>query len=300
MIEFLLGLLVVEGVLRLKERGTLHFDVEKYPFYRRMKNARGRDPYFVEREGRENTAIMRTYSEGIRSNIAAEKRPIILTLGCSFAEGAAMTDEETFSGYLERFLGNKYGVVNAGIGGYGPFQISRMLADLSRYNPKIAVVQLLDFKRVPIDFRKIARARKELQRSQRLKRISMIAWHVAKLFNRFAGVRSAYVVRNYTAEQLWNVNKRYLDEMKNVCKKIQLVLFVWPYNDPSILHNGFLHEKVKDYCAKNNILSFDARGIYTHYNDAELQLKNDAHPNKFANRLIAKAAWKCLERNGLI
>src|SRR3989338_1288802 len=105
----------------------LHFDVRAYPFYRRMRNAKGRDPYFIERIGWKNTPIIRTSSEGIRGRIDPGKQ-LIMVLGCSVAEGAAFHDGDTFPGQLQKMIdGKQYEVINAGVSGYGPFQINRLL-----------------------------------------------------------------------------------------------------------------------------------------------------------------------------
>jgi len=301
------GSIVVCAELLLRyhatRRSLMTFDVENFPYYRRPRNSKGKEAYFVEREGWQNTAVMQTYSEGIRSDIRREKRPLILTIGCSFAEGAFYPDNETFAGHLERFLGNKYAVINAGIGGYGPFQKAAMLSSLAKYKPKAAIVQLLDFKRIPLNEEKVIAGKKELLFYQRLKTWSHLLYYVSKLKpRRFAGVRSPFVVRDKTREQLWELNKAYLDDMRATCAQhhISLTMFVWPNINPTVLHNWFLMDKVKEYCAEHNINTFDARAMTGHYDPNELVLEHDAHPNALANRLMAKAAWKCLEENGMV
>ncbi|MBI2581549.1 hypothetical protein HYV87_00275 [Candidatus Woesearchaeota archaeon] len=141
------AILVVEFLLRIHtDKKIISYDLRYYPYYRRPRNRRGKDVYNVERLGKKQAPFMTTYSEGIRGDITKEKRKIILAAGCSFTEGAGLTDPETFPGQLQKLVDSKkYGVINAGMGGYGLFQIEKLVEDLLKYNPAIVVVQLLDF-----------------------------------------------------------------------------------------------------------------------------------------------------------
>ena len=89
------GVAAAELVLRYQASRVLSFDVEHFPYYRRPKNAQGKEAYFVEREGWDKPAVMHTYSEGIRGDIEREHkkgRKLILGIGCSFMEGAYYSD----------------------------------------------------------------------------------------------------------------------------------------------------------------------------------------------------------------
>ena len=302
-------ILLIEKILRLRHsaKKILAYDITNYPFFRKAKSSKGRDPYFIERIGKHNTPVISTYSEGIRGNITQENRQIVLNIGCSFTEGVAFKDEETYPGNLQTLLNHKYdkkyGVINAGIGGYGPFQMDYLLKKLVVYNPKVVIVQLVDFMRVPLNQSKIIAGRKYFLNLQKLKQKSLLLSFINKLRKpKFIGIRAPYMSRKLSKEGLWEKNLPYLDSMVKTCRenKAELVLFVWPSNDPKWLHNEFFHEKIKKYSKMNNINCFDARPIYSFYTPKELTVPNDAHPSSLANKLVSKATYECLVKNNII
>ena len=150
---------------------------------------------------------------------------------------------------------------------------------------------------------KVMAGKKELLFYQRLKNWSHLLYHISKIKpRRFAGVRSPFVVRDKSREELWELNKKYLDDMRATCLKhgISLVMFVWPNVNPTVLYNWFIMDKLKEYCVEYGIATFDARTMTSNYDPNELILEHDAHPNALANRLMAKAAWMCLKGNGMV
>ena len=200
-------------------------------------------------------------------------------------------------------LQDKYKVINAGIGGYGPFQIDKMLQDFIKYKPKIAIVQFIDFMRVPIDEKKMREGRRHFLFYQKLKKTSFLLYYLSKLKSqKFIGPRAPYMNRKLPKEKLWELNIKYLDSMQKVCKdnQVKLVFFVWPTTNPELLHNAYFHEKVKEYCKSNKIYYFDARNIYKHYREEELKIPYDAHPSALANKLVAKAAYEELRKEKLV
>ena len=303
----ILFIIFVELVLRIypNSQGIISYDLSKYPYYRRPKNKRGKDIYNVERLGQQQTPSMTTYNEGIRGDITKEKRKIILAAGCSFTEGAGLTDIDTFPGHLQKLVNSKqYGVINAGMGGYGIFQIEKMVESLLKYNPAIVIVQLLDFKRVPLNPQKLHRGKKNLLFGQKVKKISLLGWQLLKTVNyrKFASIRSPYMNRKASKELLWEANKKYLDALTEKCHQrgTRLILFVWPSNDPALLDHAYFQGKVQEYCRVKKIPSFNASPMFNHYRKEELQLRLDAHPSALANRLVAKAVWQCLRENKLL
>ncbi len=326
-IIFIISIIViVELLLRLhySAKQISPLDVTHFPFYTKPKNKKGRDPYFVERIGKEKTPLIRSYSEGIRGDIAKtaqERTKIILALGCSVTEGAAFNDAETYPGQLQKMLqenlqqknikdvknkkkvNQEYVVINAGMGGYGPFQIENMYQRLTKYKPKIALVQLLDFKRTPTNPQKVRAGKKHFIFYKNVKKVSMLAAYLLKLMpSKFIGIRSPYMARKLSKEKLWELNKKYLDRINESGRRqgIKLVFFVWPSNDPLRLDNAYFQQKMKEYCHQKKVYYFDARNLYKYYQEEELTLKNDGHPSFLANKLIAKAAYHCLIDNRLI
>ena len=108
--------------------------------------------------------------------------------------------------------------------------------------------------------------------------------------------------RKLDKKVLWEKNKKYLDSMRDLCRKSgsELVFFVWPASEAQKIHNSYFRESVAKYCQENKINSFDAAKAFSYYRDSELKLKNDAHPSALANKLVAKAAYQCLRGNKIV
>ena len=302
-ISALAGLFGIELLLRSWHHRSqvIAYDLHHYPYYRRPKNSRGKDIYYASRLGKKNTTAINIFSEGIRSDIAKENRKIILALGCSVTEGASLPEEKTYPGLLQKFVDEKeYAVVNAGMGGYGIFQIEAMLRDLIHYKPAAVIVQFIDFKRIPLNQEKIKKTRKILLFSQDLKKRSLLLWHLYKIVygRSMSRIRSPYMIRGLSPEALWEKNLPYLQSIHRLCssKNIPLTFFVWPSKEPQWMDNDFFQQKIKQFCRQQGINSFDGRETLHFYDEKELHLPNDAHPSELANRLVAKEAYYCLKK----
>jgi len=295
-----LVVLIIELILRLYEssKQIVPPDLTQYPFYRwHKKNTFGRDLVYTQTIGKALAPKVKTHSEGIRGDIETEKRNIILALGCSFTEGNAFINSETYPGQLQKLVdSNETAVINGGIAGYGIFQIENLLRTLTKYKPKIVIIQLPDLRRIPFNSQNLIEGKKEFIFYQRLKRISVLLWYLSKVKPR-TFLQNLNMPYRYTGalEEAWNLNKKYLDKITQTCKKNQIkpILFVWSMDQ-------YLLKKVREYAMKNHIITFDAGRIFPYYTEEELQIKHDGHPSALANKLIAKAAYHCLLKNKLI
>lgn len=296
----LLMLLSIELFLRLYEyaKQASPYDLSEYPLYKfYKKNTFGRHSYFTNYTiGVKNTPKVRSYSEGIRGNIKKRGKKMILCLGCSLTEGGALRESETYPGYLQKILDStKWDVINAGIGGYGIFQIARFLKQLIKYKPKIVILQLLDLKRVPLNSKKLNETKKYFIFREKLKKFSMLLFYLLKLKKpKISYITSGYYQHhlNYPSSVWQKLNQKYLDEIKDTCKKnkIKLLVFHW-------LDNEF----VKEYCTKNKIYSCDLPDYTKYYERNELHVhKRDSHPSPLWNRLVAKSVFNCLKTNRLV
>ncbi|MGD0576797.1 MAG: GDSL-type esterase/lipase family protein [Candidatus Staskawiczbacteria bacterium] len=311
----LLILLAAELILRFYEhlKHITPHDIKDYPFYYKFhkKNSYGRHEEYANRTiGVKNTPMIRTYSEGIRGDIADEKRKIVLCLGCSFTEGGALRDEETWPGYLQKMLDpDEYGVINAGIGGYGIFQISRLLQQLIKYSPKIVIVQLFDFKRLPLDARRITNAKKYFLLKENLKKISILLFYFFSIIREpeFQNVLAPYYWKHksFKNKKLWELNRKYLDEIRDVCKKnnTTLLIFHWrwvEFSSPKKPEYFWQNKFLKKYCAENHIFTCDVNKFTEYSNQNELEISPaELHPNAMSNKLVAKAIYNCLKTNKL-
>jgi hypothetical protein len=84
-------------------------------------------------------------SDGIRQDkpersISTERRPIVLSLGCSFTFGTGCLEEETFTNLAAEGLHGE--AINAGVAGYGLAQMSLRAHDLvPKYKPDYVLLQ---------------------------------------------------------------------------------------------------------------------------------------------------------------
>jgi hypothetical protein len=91
---------------------------------------------------------LRTNANGFRDRERALAKPDdvfrIVVLGDSFVEAYQVQDDETFTRQLEQQLGNKFEVINLGIGGYGTAQALRMLKEIGlAYSPDLVLLSFL-------------------------------------------------------------------------------------------------------------------------------------------------------------
>ncbi len=289
-------LLIFEILLRIyeKRRNILLRD-SNYPFYRFKPNQYKYSDY-IDKKGKNKTPKIKIYSEGIRSDIQNEKRDIVLMLGCSNTLSLDLIDSETSSGYLQKLINSKkYAVINAGMAGYGIFQILHLFKSLLKYKPKIVIAQLMDFRRYPFDEEKLRKAKKTIMFGRKLKKMSMVMWRPYNVFSKFSGME-AYMFRNASNEELWKLNIKYLNELVELCKKNNIKLVM--YESPTY---PFFSNKIKKYAKRKEIFSFDVNKIWSYYcRPGELDNKCDGHLSALANKLIAKSAYNCLLRNKLL
>lgn len=295
-------IIIFEFYLRYKDKknSPLIFDIKNYPFYRYKKYTAGRQPWFLNRLGRKKTPIITISSDGIRGEIKKNGKDKILILGCSFTEGAGLPEEKTYPSILSTFLNsNKYEAINAGISGYGIFQILHLLESLIVHKPKIIIIQFLDFRRIPLDKMKIARAKLVLQNFQKLKKLSHALTYVYKKVLRNADYLSEpYYFHSIglSNDDAWQANLKYLESISSICKRehIPVLFFQWP-------GIPFFSEKLREFSQSHGDYFCDPSEIYSYYKLEELQLdKNDSHPNELANRLIAKSLYGVLQKAHLV
>ena len=304
-LEIMLILLGIEIILRFfdykKEASPM--DLSEYPYFRFCKkNTYGRHPYYLTTLGKNNLPKIRYYSEGIRGDIKNSKKDIILCLGDSYTEGGSLIEKETYPGILQKYVKNKYDIINAGISGYGLFQEYKLFNDLLKYKPKIILLQLLDLKRVPLDENKMKDVKKYFLFRQKLKKISILLWYITKLKKpKYNQIMDGYYYNRKTDRKndfFWKHNIFYLNNINSICKSrgIKLIIFFWS-SDPR--PNPFI-KSFNSYCDNKDIITFDSKKIFSFYPYESLTIKNDGHPSPIANNLIAKVSFNTLVKENLI
>lgn len=296
------SLIATEVLLRIHERlgKLLRFDIKKYPYYRYKANIKGRSPWYVSQIGRKDTPVIKISDLGIRGSFISGKKNI-LCLGCSFTEGAGLSDKNTYPGKLSELISNdSYNVVNAGLPGYGIFQIARLCDDLIKAKPEIVILQTLDFYRYPLSSTRVGMGKLIFKTKALIRQVSLLINRFVNLItpDRFTHLGGPYFIHSagISNEEIWSLNKKYLDQIKEACtvNSIKLVIFQWP-------GQVYFYKKIEQYCRNNNIYNASTNEIYSYYNENELRLhKYDRHPNTLANSLIAKAVYTALKSNGIV
>lgn len=298
----ILFFIIIEIILRILERdkNLLKFNLKEYPYYRYKPNRKGRSPWYTNQIGKKDTPIIEISELGIRGSFLPKKKNV-LCLGCSFTEGSGLKDKDTYPGKLEELIdNNSYHVINAGLPGYGIFQIYKLFEDLIKEKPEIIILQTLDFYRYPLNPNIIRSGRFIFRGKELINRVSLIMNKLTNLItqDKYSHLGDPYFIHNegLSKKEIWRLNKKYLDKIQKTCiaKNVKLMIFQWP-------GQIYFYTQIKNYCRDNNIFHADTSEIYSYYNEEELRLhKYDRHPNALANKLIAKSLYSALRNYNIL
>jgi hypothetical protein len=142
-------------------------------------------------------------------------RPRILILGDSFTFGDQVSDNETYSHYLQEMLPNTE-VINMGVHGYGHDQMLILFKEEGiRYQPDIVILGFLplDMSRNLLDFRDYAKPRFVLEKGElkltgtpvpRPEEILRWDWARPRIFDLFSLVR-------HSVEKFWGLQQKKME-----------------------------------------------------------------------------------------
>ncbi|MDZ7292335.1 MAG: GDSL-type esterase/lipase family protein [candidate division KSB1 bacterium] len=229
----------------------------------------------------------------------ARKKTKILALGDSYTFGSGMRDEETFCSVLERAFEDKVEVFNAGVPGYGIFQMQRLMRRLDPLlHPQIVLLtfSIGDIFRQP--FANAAAERAYLQAGQKRKQWRHLSRFATFLYRKFyyARVRLTGRVRgvpneipsNDTAQfvNLWQKDRTRLIEMANLCRqsKTLFVIMLWPQQTQAAW-DSLVTADIRTLATRDSLIGLvDLNQALAQYPADQLVIPRDGHPSTTAHQ----------------
>jgi lysophospholipase L1-like esterase len=246
-----------------------------------------------------------------------QQRYRIGVIGDSFTWGQGIEASERFSNLLEGFLGPRYEVLNLGIPGHDMPQHLDVLEQLLPLRPDFVLLQLFinDFETAqmqrprphPLISDSAARG---WGRSSALYDMANGQWAHIQEATGLAESYVRYLARNLrdpnapNAHEAFGALRQFIVRAKAAGVPCGLVLF--PMTDAmgpngSAYPVGFIHDRVRDISADENVPYLDLLPAFSTYKDPTTLWVSpfDAHPNAIANRRAAMemlkafgAAWE--------
>jgi hypothetical protein len=266
--------------------------------------------------------ILNTNSRGLRGKqeFSYEKHSNkirILILGDSFTFGDQVSDNETYSYYLQKMIPDAE-VINMGVHGYGHDQMLIYLKEEGvKYKPDIVILGFLsmDMSRNILQFRDYAKPKFVLTNDSiritgypipRPEDILQWNWIRPRLYDIWlilkhkANVRSGLFQR-----QINEVTKRILGEMALTIYKADAVpIFIYMPDKNEFSNQKFLTEGERllfSYCNEKNIAyCFSTRSYFVEKMNQEDPLNRIGHWTPFEHFTVAKAIYEYLTDQNLL
>src|SRR6185436_9536823 len=187
-----------------------------------------------------NNKILNTNSQGFRGKTefpySKNKQKLrILILGDSFTFGDEVSDDETYSHYLQEMLPHTE-VINMGVHGYGHDQMLILLKEEGiKYHPDIVILGFLplDMPRNLLEFRDFAKPRFVLDRGElkltgtpvpRPENILQWDWAIPRIFDFFSLVyHKVTKVSGLQKKEMENITTAILTEMITLTESIHAI-----------------------------------------------------------------------------
>jgi hypothetical protein len=275
------------------------------------------------------TRVISTDERGYRCTVSIPTSGArrILVLGDSHVFGTGLSDIETFCSQLQARVGEKYKVINAGVPGWGMFQMDILLRRIiETARPEIVIVFFCsgDVTRQPFPPDQPQRKAAFLRQSRFIYAVRhytrlgslvghMIQWIVLRRTNR--GVINDVVddhrgdAPSMIYRQCLERDRARLAAMKVLTDRYgaKLFLLIGSARDHIHLAAGadkkvvsFFLGEMKAICKELGIIGCEGPADVERYSSDDLMLPNDTHPSPLWNRLSAEAACKVLDSAKLL
>ncbi len=294
----LVGLVIGEGVLRVKNSSMKNYDIEMWRYARELK-VRSSDPSLDFEHLKNKSAVLqnveiRLNEWGLRGDPVPPASPDnrrILFLGASTTLGWGVREQDTVENRLERMLaadGQPAEVLNAGVGNYNAERyVSRFLKQLTGLNPTDIVVQyfMRDAEDLPPGGGNI------LLRHSELAVTMWIAYH--RLFDRAGEANLVERYRNvYEPNQPGLVvMERELKKLADYAREHRIRLYFMMIPDVHDLVDykfQFVHDIMRKFAEQNGYVYVDLLPVMKGLRPEETwAMPGDPHPNAFAHKLMA-------------
>jgi hypothetical protein len=242
---------------------------------------------------------------------AANKKARILVLGDSYTFGSGVRDEETFCAVLGQALGEQVEVINAGVPGYGIFQMARSLRHLdSLLDPRIVVVAFPtgDIFRQP--FNSIEEERAYLQTEEKRKRLRRFSQFAKFLYRKYYYIRARLKGEtrgvpnemptndNAGFADLWHRDQTRLEEVAEMCRQSQarFVIMPWPQHRNAEWDNLVI-AGVRELGKRDDVVGLiNLDQALSKYPADQLFIPGDGHPSATAHQAVGLYLAEAIER----
>lgn len=255
--------------------------------------------------------VLNTNSKGIRglteySYNNDQDKIRILVLGDSYTFGEEVSDNETYSYYLQEMIPNSE-VINLGIHGYGHDQMLIFLKEEGiRYKPDIIILGFIypDMKRNLLKFRDYAKPKYKLKGEKLVLTASPVPspkktlkwnWVQPRIFDVYANLRYKYRIKfgiydNEKAELTEAILNEIIEKTDSI-NSIPIFVYIPLIEEISISEPVTVGEKyLNNVCEKNNIVRYlSTRPFLIEQLNKGITFKEHGHWGSAGNFAIAEA-----------
>tara|TARA_Y100000310_G_scaffold287834_1_gene312980 strand:- start:4872 stop:5876 length:1005 start_codon:yes stop_codon:yes gene_type:complete len=310
---------IAEGTLRLVdfaneqeltfEGGSLHIESENEKLYYTLNPNTTLEKdgvvYLVNEDG---------YRDDVYDKNNEEDNFRIIAIGDSITFGSSVEEEDRYTEYLERNLGEGYEVINFGISGYSPTNEMEFLQEIGlEYNPDLIIVgyalndAVARESEVGESFENCKINLLNLPINCELKEFlseSVLLQKTRAIFANDEAQQNIYI-EYHNDEERWEYLEEQYDILKEISKEENIPVIVIIFPILSDLENYEwleVHKKVGDMLEEDNFIVIDAYDLFLDYEDIGLRAtKEDPwHPNALGHQLTAEALYEKLINEKLL
>lgn len=255
--------------------------------------------------------VLNTNSKGIRglteySYNKEQDKTRILVLGDSYTFGEEVSDNETYSFYLQKMIPNSE-VINLGIHGYGHDQMLIFLKEEGlRYKPDIIILGFIypDMKRNLLKFRDYAKPKYKIKGEKLVLTASPVPspektikwdWVRPRILDVYANFRYKFRIQfglydNEKAELTEAILNEIIEQTDSI-NSIPIFVYIPLIEEISVSDSITIGEKyLNDVCEQNNIARFlSTRPLFIEQSNKGVTFKERGHWGPAGNFVIAEA-----------
>lgn len=287
----------------------LEYEADDEVIWRLRPNQSG----WVDLGGSMRSLPARINSLGFRGPEFAPKQSAtrVLALGDSYTFGSGVADEETFSHQIQRISGERFSVINAGVPGWGVFQMQiRLHQALASVQPKFVLVTIpeLDVYRQPLDpaaTRSAVRMQRFKNAIRRYSRLITLTWRFAEgkylEWSNRATLNSVSPAPQGTTgssaagepqgpstlfKSLWQLDRARILEMRDraAAQGARLIVAGWPQRTRDTEY--FLSQIAA--LNQEGIIGVDLSRSLGDYSEASFIIAGDGHPSPLGHATAAR------------
>ncbi|MEM3122317.1 MAG: SGNH/GDSL hydrolase family protein [Candidatus Pacearchaeota archaeon] len=251
---------------------------------------------------------VKTNSFGIRDKEYSLEKPKniirIIGLGDSVTFGAYIEEKDTFLNVLEEKLNENgnYEVINFALSGYNTEQNLAVLKHKAiKFNPDIVLLVFVynDFEEPTNPIAEDSFIQKLRNLMRHVYTVRLAYWNYIKLTEE-SKIETEYSKLDETRKQ---ITFDSMKKMAEISKKnnVKFVVLIWPHLP--VWQNDFYQGYKKDIiklAEESKFYVIEMDDIWQGYNEEELIVPKEGHPNALANRIVGEKLYESFLNQGII